>query len=1120
MEASAEWKAQIVADVILCRIGTARGAPAPGSSSTNFTKPSSLSVIKSPPSPRNFVSQSSSNIPAQKSITTPSSVTVVTATEPAPSLSAFPNLEVVPQPDVDMQDHGAYDEGPPCAISCRTIRDCFNDVRTEERNEESQNLKEQLNSLSATLERQQKNIPLAHDENDALRRTISDLRESAPIVEELRSKLAQAHQNECKAKIMMETKATKLLERLLETKQTALREQQDLSDELDAKQTLVTFHQSRCDETLERIRELEELSTQNDLLIPDHTNEQQNAEVATLKSQLHQLTGELRELGAERKQALTAILHLEHKNAILETRNATLEGELKEAMIRLDQLQSQYNQNSAKMGRALDKAHAQNAHYTKLRRSILMKEVLTMQVNEDKLREPQIQALRKLRDFTQAGGKRGLIVLPTGVGKTLLAILIVLYAQYDRDLPVVYCSARVDLLHELHKGFTGRKLQANTSTTGHPFNSSLFATYNLLPDLPLDRKDLFNKPIVVQEVGSNRSQTPVWNREHGPAVAFLTVQNVDETYQTLESGKTPKVRRIQSMASENIAKPGLIIMDEPQLNTTKLSSLSKRLPEATIIAVTATPPHRLTSQTDGFSLIYDYPMIQAIQKGLIKNCIWLTVDVFAENRYGTRKFPNQQSLESIAKRSPLLRKKYQEHPEFMKTFAKAIVATLAQIRDHAKLAEAPSQLPFGQRHPGNPDISGTSKSETPAAIVKCQSHQELRRYECVFRSLPADSPVRVLVMGEKNEPQQIRQSYEAGDYDVLLIVNKLSCGFHASKTHLVAITYTPKSATSIAQLIGRAVSKGSHGLDYCYFMALGPAALEGLWMEYKVTSHVGTIRARELFHNVGMNATEEEKGIWESAMVAGHEDVSEMRNKDDKEMDLVIGDIRGYRVLERDQLWVGEQDSRQHIRVESGICDVFERVRSVHVNAKRTPSGCRMINDTEDSEEGNRESITSEESDEADQPWDDDDYNEGSNELYMAEPRRSVRQRGVVRYLEMTDDSEDEEATSDCSTSESYDDGNSDGADDASEGPDDMELEEDGILAQQSKPTYGDGDPSKHPNPHCRLQLSNTSAKAKMWMRKLGVDEFPEGYLMGLLTNMQGDRVDAYLYGHPRCETL
>ncbi|KAJ3050868.1 hypothetical protein HK097_008148 [Rhizophlyctis rosea] len=621
--------------------------------------------------------------------------------------------------------------------------------------------------------------------------------------------------------------------------------------------------------------------------------EKERCETGTLRAELaKRVKGDgVLHMGLQKERSETGVL-----------RNALVDERSEKKMLRSDLMKERNEKNEL----LKEKHRRENEHAAFIRKLAFLKnrnriftsmlrrnlrELLRRSVIRDDLRAPQIDALEKIGEFVSGGAKRGIVVLPTGVGKTLVAILVPFICASVTDGPIIFTSDRIYLMDELYAQFTGwHKAQGS-----YDFANSSFAKHKVLPNLETSEKDCFRDPVIVLRTAEKMPYNSFWNREHGPAVAFVTLQILIKDYVRLQGKKSVRTKSTESLKDEDVLEPALIIVDEPQLNLPALNKLSGLFPSTPIIGLTATPPTSLFRNPHQYDLIFETTHAEAVRHGHIKSTLWVSCDLFGEIFV---KRPSQKpvllsptDLDFAAKRFRKLAVQFHKNPIVQFNFAKAILESLDLRRKADALRMG---LPYD-------DYKKT----------------QLQKYERHFK---AHAPhFKILTLQKDDNTEETKRFYAERDVDVLIIVGKLGYGFHSPKTHVVAVTYPIKGVDSLTQILGRGAAifpDGRVGGSESYFLTLGPAALEKLWHDYKMRCYVG-IQAT----NEAMN----EQGLSKSCKVAGYEgDVACSSGAEGWELD--VKQIREFRIVERDRLLRNSEDSlSQHIILETGECVAWKR---------------------------------------------------------------------------------------------------------------------------------------------------------------------------------------------------
>ncbi|KAJ3050869.1 hypothetical protein HK097_008149 [Rhizophlyctis rosea] len=278
-----------------------------------------------------------------------------------------------------------------------------------------------------------------------------------------------------------------------------------------------------------------------------------------------------------------------------------------------------------------------------------------------------------------------------------------------------------------------------------------------------------------------------------------------------------------------------------------------------------------------FDLIYEYKQVEAIKEGFVKNVVWLEGRIsFDVIKYRGREYRSNIDLKKIAENDRHLRRAYHSNKTVQMLFAEMTLQTLRHVR---------SKTP----PPDNPH-------SRPAAILKCWSHDDVNSYETCFADIARRNkqPIRVIAVHRDADATFAGHRFRSEAVDVLIVVRKLSVGFHEAKVCLVAAGYSIKNDGTYGQFVGRAQAVGAKS-----FGAMLSGMYGSHWVKHKYLAYYGIEAHREMLRR-GYILEKElgEMGIREDIQLEGSTLVSRLNGGDKPRLE--VGKFQKWIVAFRD----------------------------------------------------------------------------------------------------------------------------------------------------------------------------------------------------------------------------
>ncbi|KAI9091544.1 hypothetical protein DFS34DRAFT_323732 [Phlyctochytrium arcticum] len=521
----------------------------------------------------------------------------------------------------------------------------------------------------------------------------------------------------------------------------------------------------------------------------------------------------------------------------------------------------------------------QHKTFLKAARDEYLTKVGSVSVDVDRARLGQVRALRELGRLHEESkitgiSVRGTVVMPTGSGKALTALLTQFYMK-PTALPVVVLCAHIyptqqlyDLLLSLDNSQT-RSLYMNKflrDTGGKRSQSSFFSLRDFYSQTFVD---------IVSSDHTRAKRKRWWLKEQSPIHLFAAFQTFQSIYkyesqrvrdycQKVDAdprlNQAEKVRR-KRWSMDLLIQPSLILVDEVQLSVQMVEDLKANFPKANIICFTATPPlhkSRLLGADTCSNILFEMTDRDFIQHGqnngsqTSKNAIWLEY-VMPLTKGAMRidgKRASDKDIERHSRLSKTFRRSLDELEEIQKLYTRGIVTLLFHLRSTT--------------HPGC------------YMAHRCRDIETARHYERYFAAYIGDPNAVMLVTSKSGVNRSTgdvvkRIRDKQSNVLVLIIVQMLSVSFHDPRICLVSIAHADLRSDSFVQTCGRGASRQLNDPDApSWYLIVTPqiAHHDASWRYWKLKAHFGVRRAYDVTHgDSDKSLTESEKGIMQSFAV-------------------------------------------------------------------------------------------------------------------------------------------------------------------------------------------------------------------------------------------------------------
>ncbi|KAI9091545.1 hypothetical protein DFS34DRAFT_635057 [Phlyctochytrium arcticum] len=499
----------------------------------------------------------------------------------------------------------------------------------------------------------------------------------------------------------------------------------------------------------------------------------------------------------------------------------------------------------------------QHKTFLKAARDEYLLKVGNVSIDEDRARLGQVRALRelaKLHEKSKITGipVRGTVVMPTGSGKALTALLTQFYMK-PTSLPVVVLCAHIYPTQQLYDLLLSLDTSQSKSlymskflrdTGGKRPQSSFFSLRDFYSQTFVD---------IVSSDHTRAKRKRWWLKEQAPIHLFAAFQ----TFQSMYKFESQRVRnfcdkvdadshlsqadkdRKKRWYMDTLIQPSLILVDEVQLSVQMVEDLKADFPKANIICFTATPPlHRSrTLGTDTCSNILfemtDRDFIQHGQKTrnqTSKNAVWVeyvmpltTGALHIDGKKATAKVIERQSW-----LSKTFRRSLDELEQIQKLYTRGIVTLLFHLRNTT--------------HPGC------------YMVHRCRDIHTARNYERYFSAYVGDPSAVMLVTsksGANRSTGDVVKKIRDKQTNVLvvIIVQMLSVSFHDPRICLVSIAHADLRYDSFVQTCGRGASRQLNDPDApAWYLIVTPQISHHdiSWRYWKLKAHFGVRRAYDV----------------------------------------------------------------------------------------------------------------------------------------------------------------------------------------------------------------------------------------------------------------------------------
>ncbi|KAI8904939.1 hypothetical protein DFJ77DRAFT_479846 [Powellomyces hirtus] len=425
------------------------------------------------------------------------------------------------------------------------------------------------------------------------------------------------------------------------------------------------------------------------------------------------------------------------------------------------------------------------------------------QVKEDQIRTVQrealtvLQTLKKERQSIFDKPLRGVIVTPTGSGKTLTALL-AMTALRPSTLPIVFLCRYIHPVTNMNEQMLDA-MQLFKQVLRH--TSSMF-----------DVDDFFAEKLIISSEHRSRRQGPRWYfQSEAPTIIFGAMRTFVERF---------KRARNHCRDRSSLINPSLIIIDESHLEQKHLSEIFTLFPDADVICFTATPD--LSRYKFPYPILYEMTDKQSICRGSIvnrqtnKNPIWLQIDLdFHDLRSGqTHVSPEAVKREISGNRE--FRQTLLKQPCVQEIIVEAVVKTFKHFRQHVQ--------------------------KNAVALHKCESKQIAYQYKQLFSKYlgtgvycaTSDDPIKAGALATRLKHDT--------NLKVLIIVKRLHVSFHDPRICIVSVCHET-NMTDLPQAAGRASSRTLTCPTWFALITPSLCRMDDAWSFWKAKAHFGYQRA-------------------------------------------------------------------------------------------------------------------------------------------------------------------------------------------------------------------------------------------------------------------------------------
>ncbi|TPX70215.1 hypothetical protein SpCBS45565_g01974 [Spizellomyces sp. 'palustris'] len=465
---------------------------------------------------------------------------------------------------------------------------------------------------------------------------------------------------------------------------------------------------------------------------------------------------------------------------------------------------------------------------------------------ERKLRPGQIEALRTLKRLgtggaTRNGPVRGTVVMPTGSGKALVALLAQFYLQ-PRTTPVIFLSAYIHPTSSLHAVLCGKTNQHNAQVAEFlcsrlPFDCDKMFTF----------RDFYSQTFTVIASSEHRrsSRRPWWKKSHAPTVLFSTfptftekwksaVEHIEQRCGTDADGLTEKKRQMDKMID-----PTLIIIDESHLSTEMVNNVETRFPNTHVICLTATPQCQ-------DKILYELRDADAIKTGMEtgqqtnKNSVFIEVEMNLDEVGLTwnSSLLNKRQIEHESCTSKAFCRTLLEKAVIQRTYARSIAAMIGHLRATI-----------------HPELY---------AIHRCPDIATAKAYEKLFTELLGSKAVRVITSDtyRSSGTEKVIKDLHTKDPElqIVILVKMLTVAFHDPLIGLVSVSDLSLAAHEVVQTWGRGSSREETSQKWYVVLTPAIAHFDYAWRFWKAKAYFGIQRAFEVIKG-GEPFTEEEANL-------------------------------------------------------------------------------------------------------------------------------------------------------------------------------------------------------------------------------------------------------------------
>ncbi|KNC97714.1 uncharacterized protein SPPG_07176 [Spizellomyces punctatus DAOM BR117] len=468
---------------------------------------------------------------------------------------------------------------------------------------------------------------------------------------------------------------------------------------------------------------------------------------------------------------------------------------------------------------------------------------------ERKLRPGQIEALRTLKRLgtgsaPRNGPVRGTVVMPTGSGKALVALLAQFYLR-PRTTPVIFLSAYIHPTSSLHVVLCGNTNQHNAQVADFlcsrlPFDCDKMFTF----------RDFYSQTFTVIASSEHKSsrRRPWWKKSHAPTVLFSTFQTFTEKCKAAVDHIEQRCSSISGEADRLIEKkrqmdklidPTLIIIDESHLSSEMVNSVETRFPHAHVICLTATPQ----SQD---KILFELRDADAIKTGMEtgqqtnKNPVFVEVEMNLDEvglTWNSSTLSKRQ-IEHESCTSKAFCRALLEEPVVQRTYAKSIAVLIGHLR--------------ATIHPAL------------YAIHRCADIATAKAYEKLFTELLGVKAVRVITSETYRScgTEKVIKDLHTKDPElqIVILVRMLTVAFHDPLIGLVSVADLSLAAHEVVQTWGRGSSREETSQKWYVVLTPAIAHFDYAWRFWKAKAYFGIERAFEVVKG-GDPFTEEEANV-------------------------------------------------------------------------------------------------------------------------------------------------------------------------------------------------------------------------------------------------------------------